>query len=264
MEEFTPVSAEDLAWFATATARARATGRAVVANFGGTGLGDIALVPGPWMKHPKGIRDVAEWYMTTAARRDYVHAVFERQTTVAIDNLTRIRAVVGDNVDVLYLCGTDFGTQTSSFCSGKSFRELWFPYYSRLCGWVHENTTWKVFKHSCGSVDRFIPAFIEAGIDILNPVQCSAAGMEAEHLKAAYGDRLTFWGGGIDTQKLLPFGTPDEVRGQVLRRCQVFGAGGGFVFNTIHNIQARTPVANIVAMLEAVREFNGQTRIATA
>ncbi|HHN72933.1 MAG TPA: methyltransferase, partial [Thermopetrobacter sp.] len=100
--------------------------------------------------------------------------------------------------------------------------------------------------------------FIEAGFDILNPVQCSAAHMEPEHLKSAYGDRLTFWGGGVDTQKTLPFGTPAQVREEVLRRCEVFSPGGGFVFNSIHNIQAGTPVENIVAMIDAVHEFNGR------
>ena len=99
---------------------------------------------------------------------------------------------------------------------------------------------------------KFIPAFLEAGFDVLNPVQCSAAGMDPAGLKQAFGDRLTFWGGGVDTQQALPFGTPAEVRRQVRERCAIFAPGGGFVFNSIHNIQARTPVENIVAMLEAV------------
>ena len=107
-------------------------------------------------------------------------------------------------------------------------------------------------------MERFIEPLIEAGFDILNPVQCSATGMEPEHLKAKYGDRMTFWGGGVDTQKTLPFGTPAEVREQVLRRCEVFAKNGGFMFNSIHNVQAGTPVANIVAMLDAVKEFNGR------
>ena len=102
-----------------------------------------------------------------------------------------------------------------------------------------------------------MPQFIEAGFDILNPVQCSAAGMEPQRLKDAYGEKIVFWGGGVDTQKVLPFGTPAEVRRQVLERCEVFSKNGGFVFNAIHNIQARTPVENIVAMLDAVHEFNG-------
>ena len=252
LEEFSPMSDEDIAWFAARTAEARATGRAVVANFGGTGLGDIALVPAPWLKRPKGIRDVAEWYMATSARRDYVHAIFDYQTDVAIGNLIRLAPAVAGNVDIIFLCGTDFGTQTSSFCSARSFDDLWLPYYSRLCDWIHTNTDWKVFKHSCGSVARFIPSFIRAGIDILNPVQCSAAGMEAQGLKSTYGAQLTFWGGGIDTQQVLPFGTPEQVREQVSQRCEVFSKAGGFVFNTIHNVQAGTPVSNIVAMLEVL------------
>ena len=99
---------------------------------------------------------------------------------------------------------------------------------------------------------------LEAGFDILNPVQCTAAGMEAEKLKSEFGDRLTFWGGGIDTQKVLPFGTPAQVQEQVLKRCRIFSKKGGFVFNSIHNIQAQTPVNNIVAMIDGVKEFNGQ------
>jgi uroporphyrinogen-III decarboxylase len=100
---------------------------------------------------------------------------------------------------------------------------------------------------------------IEAGFDILNPVQCSATGMDPEKLKSTFGEKLVFWGSGVDTQQVLPFGTAAEVREQVLRRCEIFAAGGGFVFNTIHNIQAKTPVENIVAMLDAVGEFNGRS-----
>jgi uroporphyrinogen-III decarboxylase len=107
-------------------------------------------------------------------------------------------------------------------------------------------------------VSKFIPSFIESGFDILNPVQCSAVGMEPRQLKDTYGDRLVFWGGGVDTQKTLPFGTPAQVREEVLQRCEVFAKGGGFVFNTVHNVQAGTPVGNLVAMFEALREFNAR------
>ena len=257
LEEFTPIADEEVEYFRQEVERAAATGRAVMANFGGTAFGDIALVPGPFLKHPKGIRDVAEWYMATSNRREYIHRIFDRQCEIAIGNLARIHAAVGDAVDAVFLCGTDFGSQTSSFCSAKTFRDLYFPYYRRLLDWIHGNSQWHCFKHSCGSVVRFLPSFIEAGFDILNPVQCSAVGMDAAELKARYGDRLTFWGGGVDTQRTLPFGSPEEVRKQVLERCEVFGAGGGFVFNSIHNLQAGTPAANIVAMFDAVREFNG-------
>ena len=259
LEEYGPISQADLDYLASAAREAAASGRGVIAGFGGTAFGDIALVPGPGLKHPKGIRDITEWYVSTRSRQDYIHKIFERQCEIALGNLERIYAAVGDVVQAAYLCGTDFGTQTSAFCSVKTLRDLYFPYYKQINDWIHAHTPWRTFKHSCGAVSKFIPTFIEAGFDILNPVQCSAAGMEPEQLKANFGDRIVFWGGGVDTQKTLPFGTPAEVREEVLRRCEIFAPGGGFVFNTVHNIQAQTPVENIVAMLDAVREFNGQT-----
>jgi len=258
-EEFRLLNDDDIRSIADEVAAANTTGRAVIAALGGTAFGDIAVVPGLALKDPRGIRDVTEWYISTRSRRDYIHQVFSRQCEIALQNLAMVHRAVGDTVDVLFLCGTDFGTQTSAFCSVGTFRELWFPYYKEVCGWIHKNTAWKCFKHSCGSVERFIDSFIEAGFDILNPVQCSAANMNPEHLKSTYGGRIVFWGGGVDTQRTLPFGAPGEVREQVLRRCEIFSHNGGFVFNTIHNIQAGTPVANIVAMVDAVREFNGDT-----
>ena len=257
LEEFKLLDDEDLEQLRQASADVQRTGRAAITSSVGTALGDIGQIPATGLKYPKGIRDVAEWYMSTTSRRDYVHQIFTRQVEIGTENLKRIYQAVGDSVCAILVCGTDFGTQTSSFCSVKTFRELYLPYYVKVNGWIHENTKWKTFKHSCGSVERFIPSFIDAGFDILNPVQCSAVGMDPEHLKATYGDRITFWGGGVDTQQVLPFGTPEEVRKQVLERCRIFSRNGGFVFNTIHNIQARTPVKNIVAMLEGVHEFNG-------
>lgn len=255
LEEFGPVTEADLNHLERSIAWAASTGRGIVATFGGTAFGDIALVPGPFMTNPKGIRDITEWYVSTRSRRPYIHQIFERQCEIALANLARIRERMGDAVQAVFVCGTDFGTQTSAFCSDATFRELWLPYYRRVNDWIHAHTPWKTFKHSCGSVVRFLDSFVDAGFDILNPVQCSAAGMDPEMLKAKYGDRLTFWGGGVDTQRTLPFGSPDEVREEVLRRCEIFASGGGFVFNTIHNIQYGTPVRNIVAMLDAVREF---------
>jgi hypothetical protein len=258
LEEFQPLSDADLAAIKSDVDTARASGRAVIANFGGSALGDIALVPATFLKDPRGIRDVSEWYMSLKSRRDYIHKIFERQTEVALGNLARVHGTIGNTVDAIFLCGTDFGTQTSAFCSVQTFRELWLPYYKRICDWIHAHTSWKCFKHSCGSVQRFYDSFIEAGIEIINPVQCSAVGMDPELLKQEFGERLVFWGGGVDTQKTLPFGTPNEVREQVLRRCEIFAPSGGFVFNSIHNIQAGTPVENIAAMFDAVHEFNGR------
>ena len=258
MEEFVLISEEDLGHIVRSVKAASATGRGVIASFGGTALGDIALVPGPFLKHPRGIRDIAEWYVSTSSRQGYIHKIFEHQCEIAIKNLERIYAAIGDSIQAVFICGTDFGTQTSAFCSVNTFRNLYFPYYKQINDWIHSHTQWKTFKHSCGAVSKFLPSFIEAGIDILNPVQCSATGMDPKQLKANFGDQLVFWGGGVDTQRVLPFGTTAEVREQVLRRCEVFAEGGGFVFNTIHNVQAGTPVENIVAMLEAVHEFNGR------
>ncbi len=257
LEEFGLVSEADLDYFERETARARATGRTVVANFGGSSLGDIALVPAVALKEPKGIRDITEWYISLITRKDYIREVFEKQTGIALANLDKIHARVGDNVDVAFICGTDFGTQSGTFVSPEDFRELFLPYYRRINGWVHEHTGWKTFKHSCGAVESFMELFAEAGFDIINPVQVTAAGMEAGKLKEKHGSRLVFWGGGVDTQSVLPFGKPEEVRAQVLERLETFSPGGGYVFNTIHNTQARTPVANLVAMIEAVKEFNG-------
>jgi uroporphyrinogen-III decarboxylase len=121
--------------------------------------------------------------------------------------------------------------------------------------WIHAHTSWKTFKHSCGAIKSLIPSFIEAGFDILNPVQCSAAGMDAARLKAEYGADLVFWGGGVDTQKTLMFGTPEAVRAEVLSRIEIFGRGGGFIFNAVHNVQGNTPVRNVAAMFDALAEL---------
>jgi hypothetical protein len=257
LEEFGPVTEEDLEHFGREAENAVKTGRGSIANFGGTGLGDIAIVPAPFLKHPKGIRDVTEWYISTAARQDYIHAVFTKQTEIAVKNLEMIFRIVGNSIDSVFICGTDFGTQTSAFCSTETFQSLYAPYYKEMNGWIHRNTSWKTFKHSCGAVRNFIPFFIEAGFDIINPVQISASGMDPRLLKSEFGDRIVFWGGGVDTQKTLPFGTPEKVRAEVLERCGIFSKGGGFVFNAIHNVQAKSPIENVAAMIDAVHEFNG-------
>ncbi|MEI8242568.1 MAG: uroporphyrinogen decarboxylase family protein [bacterium] len=259
LEEFVPLGADVIDYYRLEVERVARSGRGVVVNFGGTALGDIALVPAPFLKHPKGIRDIEEWYVSTVARPEYVHAVFAQQTVIALANLDRIRAGLGPLVgaiDAVFVCGTDFGTQTGTFCAPDTFRALWLPYYRQITGWIHAHTPWKCFKHSCGAIAEFMPLFIDAGMDIENPVQCSASGMEAAGLKRRFGQQIVFWGGGVDTQRVLPFGTPDEVRAQVLERCRIFAPGGGFVFNAIHNVQARTPAANVLSMFDAVRDYN--------
>lgn len=260
LEEFKPISNQDLDDLERGVKQADQSGRAVVVSLGGTSIGDIARVPGDGLKHPKGIRDVAEWYMSIASRPDYLHAVFSGQTETALQNLEKIAQRIGDIELINFICGTDFGTQTGSFCSVKTFRALFKPYYEKINSWIHENTKWKTFKHSCGSVEKFLDDFIDCGFDIFNPVQCSATNMDPQHLKDTFGSRIVFWGGVVDTQKTLPFGTPHDVREEVMKRCEIFSKNGGFVINTIHNIQARTPIENIVALIDAIHEYNGDQK----
>jgi hypothetical protein len=254
LEEFGPISDDVLEHFRTRAEYLYAqTDKAILASFGGTSFGDIALVPAPWLKSPKGIRDIEEWYISTSIRRDYIYEVFDRQCEIAINNLKKIFQAVGNRVTAVFVTGTDFGTQRGPFISGDAYRDLYQPFHRRVNEWVHKNTGWKTFNHSCGSVRALLPDFIEAGFDILNPVQCSATGMAAEELKKDFGTKISFWGGGVDTQHTLPFGTPEEVRTEVRRRIVTFGKGGGFIFNPIHNVQARTPVENVLAMFDTLR-----------
>jgi len=254
--EFGPISEQELAYLGDEAERLyHQTDKAIFASFGGTSFGDIALIPAPALKNPRGIRDIEEWYISTISRRDFVYKIFEKQCEIALANLERIHQVVGDKITAVFVTGTDFGMQTGPFVSPRVYRDLYLPFHKIVNQWIHQHTGWKSFIHSCGSVYALIGDFIEAGFDILNPVQCSAADMEPARLKQQFGDRITFWGGAIDTQKTLPFGTPDEVRQEVMERIKIFGPGGGFVFNAIHNIQARTPVANLTALFETFNEY---------
>lgn len=254
LEEFGPLADETLNYFATEAARLRSqSDRAILANFGGTAFGDIARVPAPGLKHPKGIRDITEWYISTTTRFDFVYELFRRQCEIGLKNLERAYEAVGDRVTAVYITGTDFGTQHGPFISPASYRTLYQPFHRQINDWVHQHTPWKTFMHSCGSIVALLSDILDAGFDIINPVQCSAAGMDPGTLKERFGSRITFWGGGVDTQRTLPFATPDEVRREVRQRMGIFGRGGGFVFNTVHNVQAGVPAENLVAMYEAVR-----------
>jgi hypothetical protein len=253
LEEFQPISEEDLKYYERMAAELYDnTDLAVAAAFGGTAFGDIALVPAPWLKDPKGIRDIEEWYISTIARRDYIQEVFAGQTEIALKNLQSIHQAVGDKVQVLHMDGTDLASQNSLFCSPDTYRELYLPFSRKLNDWIHSHTKWKTIKHCCGGCEPLIEGFIEAGFDILNPVQTSAKGMDPKHLVEEFGGRIVFWGGGVDTQQTLPFGKPDQVRRQVAERVRIFGQTNGYVFNTIHNIQCNTPVENVLAMFRAL------------
>ncbi len=253
VEEFGPLPEEDLR-FAEQQAQKwyKETDLAIVGGIPGTGFGDIAFVPAPFLKDPKGIRDIEEWYISTVTRTEYVKEVFDRQADIALENLKKYYQAVGDKIQLIWMDGTDLSSQDSLFCSPDNYRDLYMPYVKRLNDWIHENTNWKTIKHCCGGCEPLISCFIEAGYDVLNPVQLSAKGMNANDLVEKYGDDIIFWGGGVDTQQTLPFGTPEEVYEQVKERKEILNKKNGYVFNTIHNVQCNTPVENMLAMFRAL------------
>jgi len=256
LEEFGPIPDAELALLNERAKQVHAQSkRALFCTFNGLTFGDIALVPATFLKQPKGIRDIEEWYVSLVMRPDYVKAVFEQQAEIAVENLARLYAAAGDRISVIQTNGTDFGTQNAPFCSQESYRELFLPYQKKVNGWIHAHTPWKTFMHCCGSIVPLLDLIVEAEFDILNPVQCSATGMEPAMLKKQYGDKLTFWGGGVDTQQTLPFGTPMQVREQVRERIETFAPGGGFVFGAIHNVQALTPIDNLLALFETLKKY---------
>jgi hypothetical protein len=257
LEEFGPLAQSDIDFMVAGARRAAERDKGAILSFPGAGFGDIALVPGMWLKRSRGIRDVTEWYIATAAHRDFVMRIFDAQCAIALANLDRVIDALGDSVQAVFVTGTDFGTQNGLFISPETYRELYQPFHKRITAAIHAKTDWKVFLHSCGAICPLIPDIIESGFDILNPVQCSATGMDAGLLKERFGDQLIFWGGAVDTQKTLPFGTPQEVRDEVRRRIDIFNVDGGFVFNAIHNIQAGVPLDNVIAMFETIRDDAG-------
>jgi hypothetical protein len=255
LEEFGLIKEEELEFWANQVEALVDKSRAVVASFGGTALGDIALVPAVGLRNPRGIRSVTEWYISTLTRGDFLKDLYNRQTDIAIENLMKLYKVIGNRIDVAFICGTDFGTQNSTFCSPATYEDLWLPYYKKVNDWIHRNTGWKTFKHSCGAIEPLMDLLIESGFDIINPVQINASGMDPKLLKKKYGDRIIFWGGGVDTQGIFAFGTPHQVKEQVKKECDILNKNGGFVFNTVHNIQANVPFENVIAMLHALNEL---------
>jgi hypothetical protein len=253
LEEFGPVSEADLQHMQKSVDELyENTELAITIGIPGAAFGDIALVPAPWLKNPKGIRDIEEWYISTAIRRDYLQEVFARQAGICIENIKAIHEVVGDKPQIAALDGTDLATQDGLFCSPDVYSELYLPHAKKVNDFIHEHTSWKTLKHCCGACEPLIGKFIEAGYDILNPVQCSAYGMEPELLVEKYGDEIVFWGGGVNTQQTLPFGSTEDVRTEVEERVRVFSKKNGFIFNAIHLIQCNTPVENVLAMFRAV------------
>lgn len=199
---------------------------------------------------------MANWMMLVASEPERARQYVEKACDAMIGRAGLAHQAVGGKVFALVI-GNDMGTQRSELYSPETFESVNAPGYKRFCEWVHANTDFKVFLHSCGSIYNYIETLIDCGIDILNPVQTSAANMEPQRLKAEFGGRIVFWGGGCDTQHVLPNATPKEVREHVRERMEIFKPGGGFVFNQVHNIQPGCPVENIIAMLDAAYDYGG-------
>ena len=201
-----------------------------------------------------------QWMMLLLTEKETCHEMMGRSVDASIRCLGEMHQAVGDRCFAWGIASDDSGTQRGEFIRPDLWAEMIRPHYARLCAWVHAHTRWKTFLHSCGSVYHLIPHFIEAGVDILNPVQTSAANMDPARLKREFGDRLCFWGGGCDTQRVLPTGSPEQVRAHVRERMDAFAPGGGFVFTQVHNIQGNVAPENVVAMFDAAYEFGAYPR----
>lgn len=216
---------------------------------------DKALLLGCWGKLGlSSVGSIPDFLCLMAMDRAYVRDLFALRTETALSNLEKLKQYLGDNIDIVGLDGSDYGSQRMEMFSPDWFAELHVPCLKRQNDWVHRNTDWKTWQHTCGSITNILPMLVETGLDIINPVQCSAEGMEPAGLKERFGKDLTFWGGAVDTQKTLPFGTTEEVAAEVAERIRIFAPGGGFIFNPIHNIQQSTPPENIVAAYDTAVE----------
>lgn len=204
------------------------------------------------------MRGLEDWFLDTLENQDFCAALLERTLAFWLDYYTGLLSEVGDLVDVVMI-GDDLAGQSGPLFSPAFYREIVKPRQKRLVQHIRGLTRAKVWYHTCGACAELIPELIDNGVDVLNPVQVSAAGMDPAWLKAEFGDRITFWGGGIDSQHTLPFATPEVVREEAARNIAALKPGGGFVFNNVHNVQYGVPAANVLALFDAAYEFGGYT-----
>ena len=202
------------------------------------------------------LRGFENFYMDLVAEPVFAEALIQGVADYQIALYERVLAEVGSYIQVV-MVAEDLGSQDGPLVSPETYRRMIKPAQKRVWQFIKSRTNASLFLHSCGSIRTFIPDLIEIGVDILNPVQVAAAGMDPRELKREFGKDLTFWGGGCDTQGVLTFGTPDDVEREVRRRISELAPGGGFVFNQIHNIQPQVPAANILRMFEAVAKYGG-------
>ncbi len=200
------------------------------------------------------MRGLERWFMDMIDNPAFCEALLDRTLAFWIDYYTGFMAEIGDIVDVVMI-GDDVGGQSGPLFSPEFYRKIVKPRQKNLVRHIKSLTKAKIWYHTCGSVVEHIPDLLDNGIDILNPIQISAEGMDPAELKSKYGDKLVFWGGAIDTQHVLPFAAPSEIRAHVRKNLEIFKPGGGYVFNNVHNIQAGVPAENIVALFDTAQEF---------
>jgi uroporphyrinogen decarboxylase len=203
------------------------------------------------------IRRMDNFLMDLMLDQDKLSELLDILVEMHLAGLEKKCSNLGDTVDVIRF-GDDLGMTSGAFMDLETFRKHFKPRYKILCDYVKQHSNMKIFMHSCGSIRQFIPDLIEAGFDILNPVQTNCYDMDPFILKKEFGKDITFWGGGVDTASVLNSATPEDVRKDVLKRCEIFSRDGGFVFAPIHNILAEVPPQNIIAAYNAVKEFNGE------
>jgi uroporphyrinogen decarboxylase len=238
---YSPLTDEELRFLETTSLELyRGTDKALIGDGGGQDL-DI-------------VGSYDEWLMLLAADPNYIQDFYAKRAESVIVNLEMYSQVVADRIEVIFF-GQDFGMQDRPLLSPRSFEQIMVPPYKKIFDWIHTHTPWKVMFHSDGSLIKLLPMMLDMGIDILNPIQVTAKGMDPDRLKQEFGDRLVFWGGGVDSQTTLPHGTPDEVREQVLERMTILSPGGGYVFSPVHNILSDVPVENILSAYSTAREF---------
>ncbi len=201
------------------------------------------------------IRRMDNFLIDLLADPSGVHTFLDALMESHLSTLQKTCDAVGDVIDIIKF-GDDLGTTNGPFISNEMYCEFFKPRHTMLCDYVKANSSMHTMLHSCGGIYELIPELIEAGFEILNPIQINAVNMEPERLKNEFGRDITFWGGGVDTKSILNRATPQQVKDHVKHNLEVFSVGGGFVFTTVHNIMPDVPPENIVAMFEAVNEFN--------
>jgi len=200
------------------------------------------------------MRGLERWFMDMLENPAFCEALIDRTAQFWIAWLTSFLGEAGDLLDIVMI-GDDLAGQYGPLFSPRFYRRVVRPRQQRVIDTIKRHTRAKIWYHTCGDCSEYIPDLIDMGIDILNPVQISTAGLDPRDLKEKYGNQVVFWGGGIDSQHVLPFATPDQVRQEVKKNVEIFKPGGGYVFNNVHNIQAGVPPENIVAMYSAAYEF---------